>query len=178
MLTPSDGSILYTIVNGKDYALVYQVKLDVSNILGGAEFIYTHNPLTGKDSPKSIPYLTPDKASLYVPYYNKDTYKFSIISHDTSDMTVDLSTTIELSGNSAGTYNVQTASITLMPADSTNIFHVILSGDIFIYIAFDDSLALITPGYKVWEYNGRGKGFYNLKGAFVLHTSLVFAASG
>lgn len=64
-------------------------------------------------------------------------------------------------------------------ADNTNIFHAILSGDIFIYIAFTDALALITPGYKVWEYNGRGKGFYNLKGAFVLHTnSLVFAASG
>ena len=157
MLAQSDGSMLYTIANGNDKARVYQVDISATNTDGTVAFVYTHDATTGIDSPKSIPYLTDNGASLFVPYYNTATYIFSIISHDTSDMSDDKAITIEIGGNSAQTYNVQTASITLMKgADNTDIYHVILSGDIFIYMALDSALALITPGYKVWEYNSRG----------------------
>lgn len=99
MLTPSDGSMLYTIANGADKARVYQVNLAAANTLGEVAFTYTHHTDTGANSPKSIPYLS--STSLFVPYYNEDTFKFSIISHDISDMSEVLKKTIELSGNTA-----------------------------------------------------------------------------
>ena len=70
MLVDGTGATLYTVFNGAA-SIIYQIDISSSNTLGTITNRYI-NPNVGDNTGKSIPHLTIDGATLYVPYVNVD----------------------------------------------------------------------------------------------------------
>lgn len=134
MLVDSTGAFLYTVFNGAT-SIVYQFDLSAANTLGSIANKYA-NGNVGANTIKSIPHLTADDATLYVPYVKEATPQLSVFIHATADLASADDFTISIQGVTANVIDISSASITAMDTvDASPLFHIILAGDVFIYMA-------------------------------------------
>lgn len=146
MITSTDGSLLYAFYNNPTSAFVFLFDLAATNTKG---FITASYSFDADGGLKSYPIL--DGTNLVVPYVSLASDMLYINTHDPADLTLSLNVEIPLAGSTL--INVKSVAITfLATADANDLYHVLISGDVFIYMAILEDLSAVVS-QKVLQLN-------------------------